>query len=57
MMLTIPIRDNFTVSNMEYTCDGQFSVHKRTDKSSWENIKYSYVIEDIAKAIENYFKG
>lgn len=55
IMITFPVKDKLTISNMEYAHDGQISVAKRTSEHSWETMCSSYIVEDVAEAIRDYF--
>lgn len=54
--ITIPVKSNITVKNIESAYDGMFAFYTEESSGIWNLMKKSYRIKDIADAIGKYFE-
>lgn len=54
--IDIPMMKNLSTTNIEYAGHGTFSFIIKDGYNSWEVLKRSYKIKDIANYIKDYFK-
>lgn len=53
--IDIPMMKNLSTKNIELACYGKFRFVVKESSITWHELKASYKIEDIAKAIKEYF--
>lgn len=54
--LTIPIKNELTVENFEYSNKGRFSFGTITDESYYETLFSSYSVKEMSNYIKNYLE-
>lgn len=54
--ITIPVKKNITIKNIESAYDGMFAFYKEESNGIWNLLKKSYKIKDIADVINEYFE-
>ena len=54
--LTVPIKNELTVENFEYSNKGRFSFGTITDESYYETLFSSYSVKEMSNYIKNYLE-
>lgn len=54
--IDIPVKKNLTTENIIYAHHGMFAFTVNTSKASWTVMKSSYLTDDIAAAVTEYFE-